>query len=750
MVASDDEELLPTVVAKPKDGGRSSTESGSVLTRSTTSQYHNFAVDPTIAEGDAFEDGRDSRGPHAAASASSRQSLGGEQEHGQSGTREMKGKEDELVPWLRYLDPVAQFARLTSWLQLLVDTYGWRLCAILVLSQHVLKGFVFSYLATSIDFALKFYQVSGPRIQIYKAVTLAPWALKPLFGVLSDRCPIFGYHKNSYMVLVTLVAMCASGYVGVQGLLHYELGSKADHSALPNYLPLNLFVFCYFTAYLQVSVCDLLTEARYAEAMRERPEHGPDLMTFVWGGISIGAFLGTLTIGYVLENLGPFFPSVVVLFVSSLMLYPLFRNWLQERKDDGEQVEPRVDQEQQQQHERPHTGIGTSAAEPSADAEDSRRVPVHPHGGTSTSEIINLYPAASSSPGANNSSLRRSNEKTTRRVAPELVFLSFFMGFCALALVGSGLMESLSTRANFGFAICVSVMALFCFQLFCSPAIANMNFFTFLQTAMSMSIEGATFYFFTDSEEEYPDGPHFSIWFYTTGIGIVASVFNLVGMLIYNQRLKTWRYHKLFMVANVAQCVFALLGILVFTRVSKHVLGIPDHLFILGGSVILSIVHQWMWLPGVVLLSQLCPKGCEATMYALLAGCHNIGNGVGQIFGAYVLEALHVQPDGSKKDAGEFGNLWLASVIGTVLPMFSLVMLPYFIPNATQQEVLLNDDDDGVKGSWWHRYKYGTKSAGPVRDAEAGQDALTRRTKHSSHAEEEQDEEAQRLMASNA
>ncbi|CAD7925115.1 unnamed protein product [Amoebophrya sp. A120] len=48
-----------------------------------------------------------------------------------------------------------------------------------------MKGFVFSYLATSIDFALKFYQVSGPRIQIYKAVTLAPWALKPLFGVLS-------------------------------------------------------------------------------------------------------------------------------------------------------------------------------------------------------------------------------------------------------------------------------------------------------------------------------------------------------------------------------------------------------------------------------------------------------------------------------------------------------------------------------------------------------------------------------------
>lgn len=33
--------------------------------------------------------------------------------------------------------------------------------------------------------------------------------------------------------------------------------------------------------------------------------------------------------------------------------------------------------------------------------------------------------------------------------------------------------------------------------------------------------EGA-FYFFTDNEIQYPDGPHFSKMFYTTAIGMVS------------------------------------------------------------------------------------------------------------------------------------------------------------------------------------------------------------------------------------
>ena len=106
-----------------------------------------------------------------------------------------------------------------------------------------------------------------------------------------------------------------------------------------------------------------------------------------------------------------------------------------------------------------------------------------------------------------------------------------------------GLFRTISVFVNFIVAAMVGVTVLFVFHFFTSPAIANMNFFFFLQTALAISIEGATFYFFTDEplDLEKTDGPGFSIYFYTTGIGLVASVFNILGMIMYNKSMKFWR-----------------------------------------------------------------------------------------------------------------------------------------------------------------------------------------------------------------
>merc|ERR1719343_1913449 len=74
--------------------------------------------------------------------------------------------------------------------------------------------------------------------------------------------------------------------------------------------------------------------------------------------------------------------------------------------------------------------------------------------------------------------------------------------------------------------------------------------------------------------------------------------------------------------------------------------GIPDHIFVLGTGAFESVIGQWMWMPSVVILSQLCPEGMEATMYALLAGCHNLGITIASSCGAWVLQQLGCQPSG--------------------------------------------------------------------------------------------------------
>ena len=52
-------------------------------------------------------------------------------------------------------------------------------------------------------------------------------------------------------------------------------------------------------------------------------------------------------------------------------------------------------------------------------------------------------------------------------------------------------------------------------------------------------------------------------------------------------------------------------------------------------------------------------------MYALLAGCHNLGGTIASATGAWVLEVLEVQPSGAKDSWDRFkdvqGIMWLRS-----------------------------------------------------------------------------------------
>ena len=38
------------------------------------------------------------------------------------------------------------------------------------------------------------------------AITLIGWAIKPLWGIISDFFPILGYRRKSYLVVTTLLA----------------------------------------------------------------------------------------------------------------------------------------------------------------------------------------------------------------------------------------------------------------------------------------------------------------------------------------------------------------------------------------------------------------------------------------------------------------------------------------------------------------------------------------------------------------
>jgi len=106
----------------------------------------------------------------------------------------------------------------------------------------------------------------------------------------------------------------------------------------------------------------------------------------------------------------------------------------------------------------------------------------------------------------------------------------------------------------------------------------------------------------------------------------------------------------------------------------------------------------------------------EAIMFALLAGCHNLGATISNNLGAVLIEWLEITPNGSDDESEKFKNLWIASLVACVLPTMSIVLVPSFIPDKMQTEKILDDEDMPANyGSFWRWWWYGEEVGQPPR-----------------------------------
>lgn len=262
-------------------------------------------------------------------------------------------------------------------------------------------------------------------------------------------------------------------------------------------------------------------------------------------------------------------------------------------------------------------------------------------------------------------------------------------------------------RTNGLLAIGIGVVVISSFTVVLSPAIAKFNAYSVIQGSLSLSISGASFYFYTDGPEAYPEGPHFSPLFYNTVMGVTGSFCSLYGIYCYNKYMSGWRYRHLLVMSNVVYSLLCVIDIAMFARVNVR-WGVSDHVFMMSSSVLESVVAQWMWMPQVVIFSYLCPRGMEATMYALLAGCANLGNNIAANVGALMLHELGCSPRGAPGESDQFDNLWLAAAISTVLPALTIVLIFWLVPDAKQGEPLIDGEveaaADATTGSLWRRW----------------------------------------------
>lgn len=393
-------------------------------------------------------------------------------------------------------------------------------------------------------------------------------------------------------------------------------------------------VIAQFLLSLQCSTCDLLTEAKYAEKMQERPQQGPALMTFVWVGITFGGLVATAISGSLMSVMGYKAAFALAIVPNSLIVVPLLGNYMEETRKSPEE---------------------------------------------------------------------QSFARSQLAKQPETCLLCVLMLLGTLVLTVLGIYVQ-SVRVNAVASLVVAVVMLISFSLVLRPIIAKVNAFFLLQTSLSLSLSGASFYFYTDTQQSYPEGPNFSMTFYVSVLGVIGAICSLVGLWSYQRYASSWTYRGLLLATNVVAICLSFFDVLFFARQNRRI-GIPDQYWVLGSQVLGSVVQYWQWMPGVVILSQLCPKGMEATMYALLAGCHNLGGAVASNCGALVLNLMSCEPTGAANESLQFRNLWMASAISTALPAVTLFLVPFLIPDAKQTDKLMQDDDrDATSGSLWREY----------------------------------------------
>ncbi len=186
--------------------------------------------------------------------------------------------------------------------------------------------------------------------------------------------------------------------------------------------------------------------------------------------------------------------------------------------------------------------------------------------------------------------------------------------------------------------------------------------FIFLWQA-TPSADSAFFYFTTNELGFEPE--------FLGRVRLVTSLASLLGVWLYQKYLKAISFRKILGWSTVISSALGMTTLLLVTHTNRS-LGIDDHWFSLGDSLILTVMGQIAFLPILVLSARLCPVGIEASLFALLMSVWNLSGLASQELGALLTHWLGVTET-------DFTNLWLLVIItnlSTLLPLPLIRWIP--------------------------------------------------------------------------
>ena len=174
----------------------------------------------------------------------------------------------------------------------------------------------------------------------------------------------------------------------------------------------------------------------------------------------------------------------------------------------------------------------------------------------------------------------------------------------------------------------------------------------------------SAFFFFTTNELGFQ--PEF-----LGRVRLVSSLAALFGVWVFQRFLRVVPMRVMFGWSTVISAALGMTTLLLVTHANRAI-GIDDHWFSLGDSLVLTVMGQIAFMPVLILAARLCPPGVEATLFALLMSIYNLAGFLSYELGAGLMHWLGVNET-------NFSNLWLLVVLtnlSTLLPLPLLGWLP--------------------------------------------------------------------------
>ncbi len=119
------------------------------------------------------------------------------------------------------------------------------------------------------------------------AITLIGWAIKPLWGIISDFFPILGYRRKSYLIVTTLLA------AGVW----LSLGQMENYTA-------QTLLFLFALSSVAYAFMDVICDALMIEQGKPHNLTGR-FQSIQWGAVYIASIIAGYAGGWVAQNLKP-------------------------------------------------------------------------------------------------------------------------------------------------------------------------------------------------------------------------------------------------------------------------------------------------------------------------------------------------------------------------------------------------------------------------------------------------------------